>query len=784
MNRCRLLVAIALLAGLAPVARGESLEAPGEGAGALRGRVVDGGGAPIAAAIVVVGESEYRATTGADGRYQVDGVPGGRYAVEARAGGYAIDTIEDIEIVPGATTEADFRLIALEVALREIVVTSSVSILGEVPASAASLDRDQITALPHFGDDPYRAIALLPGASGGDISGRFNVRGGYHDELLVRLDEMELYEPFHLKDFHGVFSVLDPEMIGSVELTPGGFTAEYGDRMTGVLDMTSRRPVASHGSVGISFTNAWANTSGTFAEGRGRWLGSVRRGYLDVVLGMVESADEESPDPRYWDAFGALGYDPNPSHAFALQLLLADDDLIFEEEDDTEVLDAVTSYGSGSLWLRHQAVVADRAFVTSTLYGGRVTTDRDLYWFDRGDIDETFDIADRRELDLYGLRQDWHHELGRRNYLRWGFELRSYDVGYDYESSALIEDPIDDPRFEPGVRVHSFHGSYQGEWYSGYVSDRWQIASRLTTELGVRYDRQTLVDEDYLSPRVHLLCNVSDDDVVRIGWGHFYQSQRPYELAVQFGESEFYPAQRAEHWTVGFEGQIGHGRMLRVDAYLRDVTDPQPRWETLFDPSHPLPEVATDLVRLAPESVTAHGVEAYLAGRRGGSLDWWLAYTWSSVEDELDGIDTPRQVDQTHAITASASWRPGPKWTLTGVWTYHTGWPTTALAAELVPGGPGGSWVLAYDVGPFYQERLDDYHRLDFRASRSTQVGRNGRLTLFIDVQNLADRENPRGFDIADPEYSYDQFGSVSEVSFPEEHWLPIIPSFGVSWEF
>jgi hypothetical protein len=757
--------------------------ASGEGAGALRGLVSDGLGLPLPAAVVVVGDEGLEARTGDDGRYQLTGIPVGMYTVQARAGGFTIDTVEAVEITAGATVEVDFRLFALELPLREIVVTSSVSILREDPVSTVALDRTEISELPHFGDDPYRAIAVLPGASGGDISGRFNVRGGFHDELLVRLDEMELFEPFHLKDFQGVFSVLDPEMIGGVELVPGGFTSEYGDRMTGVVDMTSRHPTTTHGSLGISFTNAWANTGGVFADGKGRWLGSLRRGYLDIVLGMVGDEDEDPPDPRYWDAFGVLGYDPSPRHALALQLLVADDDLVFEEDDDDEVLDAVTGYGSSSLWLRHQAVVGDRAFVASTLYGGRVTVDRDLFWLDRGDLDETFDIDDVRELDLYGLRQDWQHELSRKHYLRWGFELRAYDVGFDYDSSALIDDPIDDPRFEPGTRVNTFHDRYRGEWYSGYASDRIRLGSRVTAEVGARYDRQTLTEESYVSPRVNLLGNVSAHGVVRLGWGHFYQSQRPYELAVQFGETVFYQAQRAEHWVVGYEGDLSRGLTLRADAYLREVTDPHPRWETLFDPFHPVPEIATDLVRLAPESVEAHGVEVFLASRRGNSFDWWLAYTWSSVEDLLGGVDTPRFVDQTHAVTASASWRPGPKWALTGVLTYHTGWPTTAVSAELVP-DPGGGWLLSYDVGPFYQQRLDDYARLDLRASRTTTVGTNGRLTFFIDVQNLTNRDNLRGLAIADPEYTYNPQTGGYTVSFPEETWLPIIPSFGVSWEF
>jgi len=543
----------------------------------------------------------------------------------------------------------------------------------------------------------------------------------------------------------------------------------------------SRAPSDVHFSLGISFTNAWFNTSGTFADGRGRWLGSLRRGYLDIILGMVgDDEDGDQPDPRYWDAFASLGFDLSQGHSLALQLLAADDTLLFEEEDLDEITDVETGYGSQYLWLRHQGVFGSRSFANTSFYGGRVTVHRDMF-FDEFDEGERAELVDLREMDLYGIRSDWQHELSSRNYLRWGFELRSYDAAYDYLNDSQIDDPIDDPRFEPGTRNYSFEGTYTGEWYSLYASDRIRLGDRFTTELGLRFDRLMLTEEDYVSPRVNLLYNVSDTGVLRFGWGHFCQSQRPYELSVQFDETDFFPSQRAEHWVVGFEGPIGRGHSLRVDAYLRDVRDPLPRWETLFDPFHPVPELATDLVRLAPDSASGTGVEIFLSSHRGGSFDWWMSYVWSSIEDEIV-IDTPRYVDQTHAFTGSASWRPGPKWSLTAVWTYHTGWPTTSVTASLVP-APGGGLELSYEVGPFYQERLDDYHRLDFRASRTSRLGK-GHLTLFIDVQNLYNRENVRGLAIADPDYHHNPSTGGYDITFPETYWLPIIPSFGISYEF
>jgi len=751
--------------------------------GSIAGKVVDAEGRPVASATVLIVASELMATTDGDGMFLLSNVPSGVHSLEVTGEGFSSVAVESLTVAAGQTVEVSFQLNPLPVALDEIQVTASVSLLREQPAAAVALDRKEISELPHFGDDLYRAISVLPGTSGGDFSARFAVRGGLYDETLVTLDDQELMEPFHLKDFQGVFSILDPEAIGGLELTPGGFTAEYGDRMTGVLDMVTRSPKETRVGVGISLTTAWANAGGLFSGGKGSWLVSGRRGYLDFILKAVgDDGDEgEPPSPRYWDAFAKLACAPSPSHSLSLTLLLADDDLLFEEIDEDDFADVVTGYASKYAWLGHQWVVGSKSFVNTGLYLGEISIDRDFLIIDNP-VDERFDLLDIRDDRFFGLRQEWHHDIAERHYLRWGFDVRSYEVSYDYEIDAIIEDPIDDPRFYPGERIDSFHDVYEGEQYSAFVTDRIRLGRRFTAEAGLRFDKQTLTDDDQVSPRLNLLYNVSSKGAFRLGWGHFYQSQRPYELRVQFGETEFLPAQRAEQITAGYEAEIGNSYILRVDAYARRVSDPHPRWETIFDPFHPVPEVATDLAEIAPEEVNAQGVEFYFASRKGGKFDWWLSYTYSSIEDVLDGVDTPRFLNQPHAVTASASWRPGPKWSLTGVAYYHTGWPATSVSAWPVQ-DPDGNWRLSYDVGPFYQEFLDDYMRLDLRASRTSRVGRRGALTFFIDVQNLTSRDNLRGIAIADPDYYWSETDGYV-ITFPEEYWFPIIPSFGVSFEF
>ncbi len=785
-RKIRRFVTVSIMVALmAPTATGQSSAVEGDATpkGTIQGRVVDEEGRPVASATVTIAVSGQAVTTDADGRFVLADVPVGSHSLEASCAGFTGEVVGSVAVVEGDTIEVTLQLAALPVALKEIQVTASASLLREQPTAAVALDRRQIKELPHFGDDFFRAITVIPGTAGGDISARFVIRGGLFDENLVTLDDQELLEPFHLKDFQGVFSILDPETIGGLELTPGGFTAEYGDRMTGVLDMVTRTPDTTRFGVGISLTTAWANTAGLFAGGKGTWLASARRGYLEYILRAVGTNDDDDgdpPSPSYWDAFAKLAYAPNPSNSLSLALLIADDEILFEEDDEDDSADVETGYGSTYLWLGHQGVLGSKSFVNTAVYVGEITVHRDFLIFDGPN--ERLDLLDLRDDRFYGLRQEWQHDLSHRHYLRWGFDARKYDASYDYDIDAEIEDPINDPRFFPGVRIDSFHDTFEGEQYALFVTDRIRLGSRFTAEVGGRYDKQTLVDDDQVSPRLNLLYNVSKNGVLRFGWGHFYQSQRPYELRVEFGQTEFLPAQRAEQFTAGYETDLGSRLTLKVDAYLRRVSDPHPRWETIFNSFNPIPEVAIDLAMISPESVNAHGAEFYLASRRGGSFEWWLSYVYSSIEDVLDGVDTPRFVNQPHSLTASASWRPGPKWSLTGVLNYHTGWPATAVTAWPVP-GPDGNLRLSYDVGPFYQEFLEDYLRVDFRASRTSRIGRRGQLTFFIDVQNLTNRDNQAGIAIADPNFEWTpETGWV--VTFPDEHWLPIIPSFGVSYEF
>lgn len=303
-------------------------------------------------------------------------------------------------------------------------------------------------------------------------------------------------------------------------------------------------------------------------------------------------------------------------------------------------------------------------------------------------------------------------------------------------------------------------------------------------EAGARWDRHSLTDEDHVSPRINGLLELGGDWRGRFAWGLFYQSQRPNELQVEDGETNFFGAERAEHRILGLERVFTTRRAsweLRLEAYQRLADDVRPRFENVFQTFVLNPETANDRIQITPEDSEARGLELFLNRRGGGAFDWWINYAWSEATDTLDGREVLRATDQTHAVNLGVSWRPTPRWSFNAVWIYHTGWPTTPVSATLGTGADGELIALPV-VGGLRSVRLDDYHRLDVRASRRF-ARKSSVFELFIDVQNLYNRRNDAGFEVDGIDFVIDEEGQAVYEPSPEQ-WLPLLPSFGVSWTF
>jgi hypothetical protein len=427
-------------------------------------------------------------------------------------------------VAQGGYTQLDIMLSAFAVTLAEVVVTPGRYTLLEEPlARPTTLSREDLQTMPQLGDDIYRAVNRLPGMASNDLSAKFWVRGGSNDELLVRLDGLELYEPFHLKDFDGSLSIIDMQAVNGVELLTGGFPVDYGNRQTGVFDLhTAQHPVSGfHPSAAITLGNARVGARGGLAGNRGQWMVSLRRGYVDVVLNLFDIilTPGQELSPRYYDGLGTLHYRFNDRHSMSFNVLRADDRTTYAATDDPTLRSA---YGSSYVWGTWHAELSARLKIETVVSAGRLSWKRRAAGL-MGSVD-SISLDDDRRFGFAGVRQHWTVLLSDRHLIRWGGEARVMGTEYRYLSWRQREELIDGAVVR---RTDSTQASLDptGSALSAFLAYRVRPVSRVTFELGARADRQSYVPQWTLSPRASVAYAVARGTTIRAAWGYYFQPQ-------------------------------------------------------------------------------------------------------------------------------------------------------------------------------------------------------------------------------------------------------------------
>ena len=722
--------------------------------------------------------------TGDDGRFALPGVPQGTWTLVAVALGYE-DGSRRITTGNGGVDGVRVELARAPIPLDEIVIApGSFGVLEVSPAvSGMRVSREDIEATPQIGDDVFRTLKRMPGVSTDDISTRLNVRGSTDRDLLVRLDGLELYEPYHLRDLDGALGIVDVQSLGGVDLITGGFPVEYGDKSAGVFDMRSRRPPTegSRTTLGLSLSSVGFNSQGSFADGRGQWLASARRGFLEYVLAVGGVEDEL--DPRYWDALGRVQYLLAENHLISAEVLLAGDQMAWLDEETRSRVDSDWSSGYG--WLTWDATLAPRVRATTLLSAGRLTRDRiGSISGGRGEFTPLeANVADLATFDFVGAKQDWELDVTDDLLFKAGVDLRTNDADYDYRSSASRYDVTPDNRLYIRTQTLAVEEAPQGDEVGAYAALRGRFGSRVTWEGGARYDWAGHVGQEAVTPRVLLRWDPMPGTSVRGSWGRYLQSQGIHELATSDGERTFHPSERSTQVALGVERRLAPGVIARVEGYRREVDDPRPVYVNVSREVNPIPEVESDRRAVAPDQARMHGLEFILSYDATGAFSGSGSYALARAEDLVDGVWVPRTLDQRHTLNLSGAWRVNPAWQLSASWQYHTGWPYTEQTLDVVvaPGANGEAVELhKRGFGPFNAERLPSYHRLDVRVTRAIQL-RASRLELYLDVFNAYNRTNLRGYEWYLRHVGGGRFVAAREAG---EEQLPIMPTLGFRWVF
>jgi len=756
--------------------------------GRIRGKVIDSEtGLPLIGTNIVLIGKGLGGTTDENGQYLISKIPQGTYTLTFSYIGYEDKELNQIEIAVQSELVLNVELKPAPLQLKEIVITpSKFAVMGREPIIKQTLTEQNLQTMP-FGEDIYRAISRLPGVTANDFSTKFLVRGGKNEEVLSLIDGLELYEPFHLKDVEGgLLSIIDVRAIEGIDLYTGGFPAEYGEYMSGVFQMKSAnsRPGQSRTSLGISFMNARLMSEGSFHQNKGSWLVSARRGYLDLVLALMD--EDDPPLPRYYDTFGKLSYQLGKNHTLSANIIHSEDKLEFTEEQGDNYN---TKYGNSYGWLSLNSMMNPRLFVQSIASFGRITHHRQgIGYFDDTGIPQ-YTVDDRNRVNIFSFKQDWNYEISQQWFWKWGYYYNYQTASYDYVNTVTELDwNVLDP-LVMGVDTNFIYLNPGGERLGGYVTNRFQIASPLNVEFGVRFDRNGYTGDQYVSPRLNLVYALSHQTFLRGGWGDFNQSQKMHEIKVAYGETDFYPAQKSRHWVLGIEHTHRNGLNLRVETYYKDISLPRPDHRIFSNDIEVFPEVQwDDLFTLTFNGANAKGLELYVKYDEGGKFSFWssyaLAYAYEDVKTLafqgesifLEDPVIPNQYDQRHTLYLDFNYRPNRNWHLNFSWQYHTGWPYTqrTLRSEQLP---DGSTRYHVEYGQLYGARLPSYHRLDMQLSRHIYFSKS-QLTLFLAVINLYNRDNVRNIKYSvrrDPDdnlYLLEQKG----------YWFPLLPSVGVSW--
>ncbi len=652
----------------------------------------------------------------------------------------------------------------------EIVVTSSLHRLRySEPVTHTRLDRELATRIPTVAEEPVRLTDRLPGTASGGVSTRNHVRGGEVSEVLFLLDGLRLYEPYHLKQFQAIATIVNPAAIDSMDFYTGAYPARYGDRMSGVLEIDLREPpTATETELSLSFFNASAMSAGRFGDS-GDWLVSARRGNLDLVVDAIEP---EYGSPDYHDLLSHVGWEFGPRAVVSANLLFSKDKLSLFDPDRGE--SATAAYKNEVYWLKWLADWSD-AWQSETIAAYSDISNRrsgtlDLPGIVSGQLDE------QNEFRVLELRQDWQWVPSSKWMLRFGANLKRLDADYRFSSQQVISAPFDGILDNAPASYRDFTADPAGAQYAAYADLRWRLLPPLVLELGLRWDQQTYTtakDDTQLGPRAALLFEAGERTSLRFGWGQYYQAQEINELQLADGLDAFFPAQRAEHFVLNVEHRFPNHVDVAISAYRKRFRELRPRFENSFNTLTLLPEIQFDRVEVDAPSAEAIGVEASLTQGSGtDDLFWWLSYAWARVEDRMPGGDVLRSWDQEHTLKAGLSWR-WRDWNFSTAAEVHTGWPRTELVGTMTPGPDGDELALA--VTPRNAAHYGRFQSLDVRVSRDFPLKR-GRLTTFLEVSNLANRENA-----CCTEYSLADDGSLLGE---QAHWLPLVPSLGVVWRF
>jgi hypothetical protein len=515
---------------------------------------------------------------------------------------------------------------------------------------------------------------------------------------------------------------------------------------------------------------------------------------MGLVFQLIDQGD--LPEPQYEDAFAKLTWKLGKDHEWSLEGLHAGDRYRYDIAATTGFTDTIVTqevanntYGNSYAWTTLRSTFGPRLSARTMLSGGLVTRDRDGYERSVNLAEPYYRVTNDRRYTILGVAQDWSWGASEHDIVSFGVDFRELRVKDD-ASSLVNRDPNDPEPPDPGEFpiVTNTHLDRKGSRLALYLSNRWRALRPLVLETGVRFDRATWTGDKDLSPRASAALDLGRGMTLRLGWGVYRQVHNLDEVSALDADTRYFPSERSDQWTVGWERAGGAGSLLRVEGYLKFGTNLRPVFRSWKGAVDAFPEPNEDRIRVIADENTSRGVEIYYDRQLRKNLDMRASYSFAVADEDVKRIDNvnsgdplvydlshPGPQDQRHAANADFTWRSGA-WSVNGSFAFHGGWPATH--EQLVPvTNDLGQPDFAVRPIKLYAERLPDYLRFDLRASRTWRTGL-GTFGAALEVINVTNHVNVFGYDYFKNRTTSGQY----VLDRGEETWFSILPALGVTW--
>lgn len=744
------------------------------GQGTVRGFVYDKAtGEPMLFVNVFLKGTAYGVATDINGYFSITRIPAGEYVLMSTSIGF--DTAQAaITVAANEILNKKLYLSKNVISLKQVEISAAKEeAKSEVQMSVTKITPREIKQVPATGGEPDLAqyLQVLPGVIfTGDQGGQLYIRGGTPVQNKVLLDGMTIYNPFHSI---GLFSVFDNDIIRNADVYTGGFSAEFGGRISSVMDVSTRdgNKRRHAGKFSASTFNSKILLEGPIKKldeesGSATYLISAKTSYLDrTSKSLYKYANENGLPYGFNDIYGKTVLSAGKGSKVSFFGFHFTDDVDYEASDF-----GWKSTGGGTNFI----LVPEG---TAVLIEGTV---------DYSQYKMTLQQADEKErsslVNGFGVDVNFGYFLGK-DQIKFGFEGSGYKTDFTYYnySNAKLSQVENTTEFagyvkyrhsgkrvvlDPSVRV-TYYSSLAEFALEPRMGLKWNVADKFRTKAAGGFYTQ------------NLMAAVSDRDVVNLFYGFL---SGPEDLPKKFkGEEVTSRLQKARHLLAGAEFDLPYRLQLNVEGYVKDFNQlTNINRDKIFNDSpdnFDKPEVLRKSYII--EEGLAKGVDVTL------KYDYKQAYLWLvyslTYVTRNDGVrEYFPHFDRRHNVNLVGSYTFGKKlnWEVNARWNFGSSFPFTLTQGffEYLNFQQGinldytnTNGLLGIIYGDLNTGRLPYYHRLDISVKRTFAIAKNSDLEIIGSVINVYDRKNI---------FYYDR------IRGERVNQLPVLPAVGVSITF